>query len=271
MAAFAHDTGQETHGVEADPRFAAPADGNLSLTPRSPAIDNGLAGTGGSGPTDAFGGSRIYDPLMPNVGAGVRLYDDRGAYELHNPGFESNTAGWNTAGSSPQVTLSQAFGGHSGDGAATVANDGSSKATCALNDSPNLVRTTAGGYLHRDGVGARRSAGRDAQAAAARVERFHRGRQRQVGGRAHHVVAAGDSAVLRRLRGVLHARSQRLRDGRPSGAVLRGRRRLDRRPVRVSGRVQAAMTARLSPPRSGHSPTVAGGLTPAAPPTQAVH
>ena len=64
---------------------------------------------------------------------------------MRNPGFAADTAGWNTAGSSDGVTLSRSADGRDGAGAAVVTNTGSSAATCALNDSPNIVHTTAAG------------------------------------------------------------------------------------------------------------------------------
>jgi parallel beta-helix repeat protein len=145
-------TGQEAHGLQGDPRFAAPADGDFTLTPGSPAVDSALSGfvTTPSGSiglpaTDAFGGARVDDAATANSGGGPRRYDDRGAYEMRNPGFEADTAGWNTAGSSAGVTLTRGAIGHSGNGAAVLANTGPGPGTCALNDSPNWVRTTAAG------------------------------------------------------------------------------------------------------------------------------
>ena len=60
-----------------------------------------------------------------------------------NPGFESNTTGWNTSGSTTGVTLARATGGHSGAFSAVLTNPGPASASCVLNDSPNWVLTTA--------------------------------------------------------------------------------------------------------------------------------
>jgi hypothetical protein len=95
--------------------------------------------------TDAFGGGRVDDAATANSGGGPRDYDDRGAYEMRNPGFEAGTAGWNTSGSGPGAALAAVAGGHTGAGAARLVNTGSAPATCALNDAPNLVRTTHAG------------------------------------------------------------------------------------------------------------------------------
>jgi hypothetical protein len=64
---------------------------------------------------------------------------------IANPGFESDLAGWNTAGGAADVTLARVAGGHSGDWAAQLVNPTGSPATCTLNDSPNWVKTTGSG------------------------------------------------------------------------------------------------------------------------------
>jgi hypothetical protein len=61
-----------------------------------------------------------------------------------NPGFETNTAGWNTSGNA-SVTLTRVAGGHSGDWSAALTNTGTAATTCTLNDSPNWVATTSAG------------------------------------------------------------------------------------------------------------------------------
>ena len=64
---------------------------------------------------------------------------------IRNPGFETDTAGWNTSGSGTGVTLTRVSGGHSGTWAGKLSNGGTSATTCLLNDSPNWVTTTAAG------------------------------------------------------------------------------------------------------------------------------
>ena len=76
--AFSAATGQESHGVQADPRWANPDTGNFALTAGSPAIDSGDATVSGEQTTDIAGVARYDDPTMPNV---LGSYDDRGAYE----------------------------------------------------------------------------------------------------------------------------------------------------------------------------------------------
>ncbi|HEX2424241.1 MAG TPA: hypothetical protein VHN56_13970, partial [Actinomycetota bacterium] len=63
-----------------------------------------------------------------------------------NPGFETDTTGWNTSGSDAGVTLTRVSGGHSGGWSGLVANGGSgTAATCKIQDVPNWVTTTSAG------------------------------------------------------------------------------------------------------------------------------
>jgi outer membrane biosynthesis protein TonB len=59
-----------------------------------------------------------------------------------NPGFETNTSGWN---SPTNITLTRVSGGHSGSFSAKLANAGTTATECNLNDSPNWVSTTSAG------------------------------------------------------------------------------------------------------------------------------
>ena len=61
-----------------------------------------------------------------------------------NPGFETNTSGWNVSGNA-SVTLARVSGGHSGSWAAALTNTGTAATSCTLNDSPNWVATTTAG------------------------------------------------------------------------------------------------------------------------------
>jgi parallel beta-helix repeat protein len=157
LSSFNAATGQESQGAQGDPRFAAPADGDFSLTAGSPAVDSALsAGPGDPAnpfalpANDAFGGGRVDDLTTPNSGGGTRPYGDRGAYEMRNPGFEGGLAGWNASGSGTGATITPVAAGHAGNGAVKLANSGTGPTTCALNDSPNVVRVThAGTYSAR--------------------------------------------------------------------------------------------------------------------------
>jgi parallel beta-helix repeat protein len=82
LAAFKAASGQETHGIQADPRWASPAGGDFHLLAGSPAIDSADSGASGQPTLDVQGNARVDDPATPNTGAGVPPYDDRGAYEF---------------------------------------------------------------------------------------------------------------------------------------------------------------------------------------------
>ena len=56
--------------------------GNYYLNPGSPAIDSANADAPSQPLTDIDGNARVDDPATPDTGAGVRTYDDRGAYEF---------------------------------------------------------------------------------------------------------------------------------------------------------------------------------------------
>jgi hypothetical protein len=70
---------------------------------------------------------------------------DVGGNLVGNPGFEVDTDGWSTSGSVSGVTLTRVQGGHTGDWAARLANDGGTSGKCILNDKPNWVAITAAG------------------------------------------------------------------------------------------------------------------------------
>lgn len=82
LATFQAQTGQEAHGIQAAPKWAAPSAGDFHLTAGSPAIDSANSGASGQPDTDVERVARFDDPATPNTGAGPRSYDDRGAYEF---------------------------------------------------------------------------------------------------------------------------------------------------------------------------------------------
>jgi parallel beta-helix repeat protein len=81
LAALQAATGQERHGIEADPLWASRSSGDFHLLSGSPAIDSADSGAPGETATDAEGNGRYDDPGTVNTGAGPRSYDDRGALE----------------------------------------------------------------------------------------------------------------------------------------------------------------------------------------------
>jgi len=60
-----------------------------------------------------------------------------------NPGFETNTTGWNGTGTG--VVVARVAGGHSGGWAVRVSNTGTTTTSCTLNDSPDWVKPTSAG------------------------------------------------------------------------------------------------------------------------------
>jgi parallel beta-helix repeat protein len=96
LAAF-QMTGQEAHGLQANPLLAAPAPiaeqppaipftvaintGDYHIAADSPAVDSAYSDAPGEQATDIEGKPRADIPSVPNTGAGTRTYDDRGAYE----------------------------------------------------------------------------------------------------------------------------------------------------------------------------------------------
>jgi len=83
LAAFQAATGQEAHGVQADPQWVSTGS-DFHLQGSSPAIDSANSGVSGETSTDLEGNGRVDDTSVSDTGAGPRTYDDRGAYE-HQP------------------------------------------------------------------------------------------------------------------------------------------------------------------------------------------
>jgi parallel beta-helix repeat protein len=83
LSAFRSATGQETDGIQADPRWVDRAGGDFHLLAGSPAIDSAWSSAPGEQAVDVEGTARFDDPTVTDTGTGVRTYDDRGAYERH--------------------------------------------------------------------------------------------------------------------------------------------------------------------------------------------
>jgi parallel beta-helix repeat protein len=81
LAAFQAASGQEAHGLEADPRWVDPTSGDFRLLGGSPAIDSANSAAPGQPVTDVYGDPRVDDPATPNTGAGPIAFADRGAFE----------------------------------------------------------------------------------------------------------------------------------------------------------------------------------------------
>jgi hypothetical protein len=81
LTAFRTATGQESRGIQADPRFVSASGADFRLLVGSPAIDAGNSGAPGQPLVDFAGAGRSDDPATPNTGIGPVAYADRGAFE----------------------------------------------------------------------------------------------------------------------------------------------------------------------------------------------
>jgi parallel beta-helix repeat protein len=81
LSSFQVATGQEQHGIQADPKWVSTDPPNFHLTAGSPAIDSADSLVPHQPSSDIQGHPRADDPATPNTGTGPRTYDDRGAYE----------------------------------------------------------------------------------------------------------------------------------------------------------------------------------------------
>lgn len=103
LAAFQTASGQEQSGLQADPLWVSPGNGDMHLGAGSPAIDSADSAATGELTQDIDGITRIDDPATPNTGTGPRNYDDRGAYE-----YSSGAA---TAPAAPTTSAASTLGG----------------------------------------------------------------------------------------------------------------------------------------------------------------
>jgi parallel beta-helix repeat protein len=103
LSAFQAASGQEAHGLQANPRWVEPTSGDFRLTEDSPAIDSANSGAPAQPALDVYANGRVDDPGTTNTGAGPRPYDDRGAIELQ-PGASQD------AGPTPSLTVTPSSG-----------------------------------------------------------------------------------------------------------------------------------------------------------------
>jgi parallel beta-helix repeat protein len=85
LSSFRAATGQESHGIQGDPKWVNVSGRDFHLSAGSPAIDAANSGVSGQPGVDVEGKNRVDDPLTLDTGSGPRSYDDRGAYELQAP------------------------------------------------------------------------------------------------------------------------------------------------------------------------------------------
>ena len=81
LAAFSNASGQETHGLQAQPGWVSADQANFHLAAGSAAIDSATSLVAGEQTNDLDGAPRVDDPATSNIGVGPRTYDDRGAFE----------------------------------------------------------------------------------------------------------------------------------------------------------------------------------------------
>jgi PKD repeat protein len=179
LSAFQAATGQESHGIQADPKWVNPSAGDFHLQGTSPAIDSANSAAPNQPLYDFSGNPRVDDAAVSNTGAGPRTYDDRGALELqpqppaatpptaqlavtpasgNGPLQVTADASGSTAGSSPIATYSFDFG----DGTAatgpqagatathTYTSIGVHTVTVTVTDTRGLASTTTQQVLVRD-------------------------------------------------------------------------------------------------------------------------
>src|SRR5215212_2675353 len=82
LSTFQAKSGQEMHGLQADPLWVDRSNADFHLSEGSPALDSANSGVSGQPATDLEGLGRVDDPAVPDTGSGPRTYDDRGAYEF---------------------------------------------------------------------------------------------------------------------------------------------------------------------------------------------
>ena len=85
LAAAAAASGQETHGLNADPVFVDAAARDLRLGGDSPAIDAAYTGFSAWAPADLNGNPPVDDPAVSDIGSGPDAVADLGAIEYAGP------------------------------------------------------------------------------------------------------------------------------------------------------------------------------------------
>src|SRR5436190_665489 len=116
LSSFQSATGQEAHGLQADPQWVNAAAGDFHLTAGSPAIDSADSGASGQPSADIDGNVRVDDPSTTDTGAGSRTYDDRGAYEFQPPAVDAApVAALTVSQTAPRTVTADASGSTDGD------------------------------------------------------------------------------------------------------------------------------------------------------------
>jgi len=93
LSQFTAATGNESHGLEADPLFRDAPAGDLRLSLASPAIDSADASVPGFVLEDRYGTPPFDILAVPNTGAGSPDFADRGAFEYEASQLDSDHDG----------------------------------------------------------------------------------------------------------------------------------------------------------------------------------
>jgi len=147
VAAFAAASGQEQHGLQADPRWKSPDNADFHLTSGSPAVDSADSSVAGQQASDIAGTDRFDDPGVPNSGLGPRGYDDRGAYEKTGTTQDASPDAALTvtpaSGTAPVTVTADASASTDTDGTpiATYAFDFGDGTTAAAQPGPTATHT----------------------------------------------------------------------------------------------------------------------------------
>ena len=105
LAALQAASGQESHGIQADPKWANAAAGDFHLTAASPGVDSANSSAPHEPSVDIDGNARVDDLGIPNTGNGPSLVDDRGAYEFQPPATAATCQTSGLSGGSYTVTV----------------------------------------------------------------------------------------------------------------------------------------------------------------------
>jgi hypothetical protein len=154
LAGFAAASGQEQHGLQADPRWRSPDTADFRLTTGSPAVDSADSSVPGEQVADVTGSDRFDDTGVPNTGIGPRGYDDRGAYEKTDTTRDASPdavlALSPTSGTAPVTVTADASGSTDTDATpvATYAFDFGDGATVRAQAAPTATHsyTVPGSY-----------------------------------------------------------------------------------------------------------------------------
>ncbi len=166
VAALRTATGQEARGLQADPQWRGPANGDFHLSPGSPAIDSANSGASGQTTTDLDGITRVDDLATANTGVGPRAYDDRGAFEfvpgsaVNNPPNAVDDSATTSPGTPVTVNVLSNDTDADSDTLTVTSAGVPAHGTSVINANGTITYTPASGYTGPDQFGYSISDGR---------------------------------------------------------------------------------------------------------------